>query len=83
MWGGRTIDHVLSAQAGNLRHSVFLTALNSNPSLNRQIEAMVSLQQLFFNTRMTFVPSAKDFRMSASESDRFQTQLGLSRLFTR
>lgn len=83
MWGGRTIDHVLSAQAGNLRRSVVLTALNSNPSLNRQIEATVSLQQLFFNTRMTSVPSAKDCTVLASERDRFQTQLGLSRLFAR
>lgn len=33
-----------------------LTVLNSNPSLNRQIEATVSLQQLFFNTKMTSIP---------------------------
>lgn len=60
-----------------------LTVLNSNPSLNRQIEDTVSLQQLFFNTKMTSVPSAKDCMMSSSERNRFQTLLGLSRLFAR
>ena len=67
MWGRRTVERILSEQVGSLRLSVFLTVLNSNPSRNTQIEAMVSLQQLFFNTSMTSVPSAKDCTVSASE----------------
>lgn len=80
MWGRRTVEHILSEEAGNLRLSVVFTVLNSNPSLNTQIETMVSLQQLFFNTSMTSVPSAKDCTVSASE---VSDVAGLSRLFTR
>lgn len=74
MQGGRTTDYVLSEQAGNLRLSVVLSVLNSRPSLNTQIEVLVSLQQLFYNTRMTSAPSAKDCTVSASYT------AGLSRL---
>lgn len=60
-----------------------LIVLNRNPSLSRQIEATVSLQQLFFNIKMTSVPSSKDCMMPSSERNSFQTLLGLSGLFAR